>query len=133
MRAKRLRLVKALYGDTTANKCWDDELSDWLVNTYHFKRCLSSPSIFIKRENGHELVLINAVDDQLYYSTSDEMRKKFEKDLDNKYNVEFMGQVHWYLQSSGSMDPFYGAPSLMTPLDTHILPAIWIQNEVYIS
>ena len=27
---KPLRLVKALYGDTTAKKCWDDVLSDWL-------------------------------------------------------------------------------------------------------
>ena len=94
-----LRLNKALYGDITANKCWDDELSDWLTNTYEFARILSEPSIFIKRENGGKLVLINAVDDQLYYSTSDKMREQFEKDVQAKYNVELMGQAHWYLQA----------------------------------
>ena len=94
-----LRLVKALYGDTTANKCWDDELSSWLVDDYGFQRCLSEPSIFVKKEGDHELVLINAVDDQLYYSTCDDMRKKFEKDVCDKYDVDMMGQAHWYLQS----------------------------------
>ena len=94
-----LRLNKALYGDVTANKCWDDELSSWLVDVYGFARCLSEPSIFIKRENGHELVIVNAVDDQLYYSTSDEMRKAFEAAVSKQYNVELMGQAHWYLQA----------------------------------
>ena len=94
-----LLLVKALYGDVTANKCWDDELSNWLTNGHGFRRCLSEPSIFIKKENGHELVLINAVDDQLYYSTSDEMRLAFEDAVKKKYDVDLMGQAHWYLQS----------------------------------
>ena len=43
--------------------------------------------------------MINAVDDQLYYSTSDEMRKVFGRDVCNKYDVDMMGQAHWYLQS----------------------------------
>ena len=47
-----LRLVKALYGDTTANKCWDDKLSSWLVGVYGFQRCLAEPSIYVKREKG---------------------------------------------------------------------------------
>ena len=94
-----LRLVKALYGDTTANKCWDDELSSWLVDTYGFERCLAEPSIFRKYEDGHELVLINAVDDQLYYSTSEKMRHTFEQAVSKRYDVELMGQAHWYLQS----------------------------------
>ena len=74
-------------------------MSSWLVDDYGFQRCLSEPSIFVKKEGEHELVLINAVDNQLYYSTCDDMRKKFEKDVCEKYDVDMMGQAHWYLQS----------------------------------
>ena len=66
---------------------------------YGFQRCLAEPSIYVKRKNGHELVLINAVGDQLYYSTSDKIRKEFEEAVTKKYDVELMGQAHWYLQS----------------------------------
>ena len=48
-----LRVVKALYGDVTANKCWDQELSGFLVNILEFERCLVEPSIFIKQQQGH--------------------------------------------------------------------------------
>ena len=61
-----LLVVLALYGDVTANKCWDDELSSWLVDVYGFKRSLSEPSNFIKWEGHHNLVMINAMDDRLY-------------------------------------------------------------------
>ena len=95
-----LKLVKALYGDATANKCWYDELSAWLVDVHGFQRCLAEPSIFVKRQDdGNEIVPINAVDDQLYYSTSDDIRKDFEKAVCDKYDVELMEQAHWYLQS----------------------------------
>ena len=95
---KPLRLVKALYGDTTANKCWDDVLSDWLLG-YGFKRCLSAGSIWTLTKGNDKLVLINAVDDQLYFSTSPGMRKSFEHAIARHFDVDMLGQAHWYLQS----------------------------------
>ena len=94
-----LRLNKSLYEYVTANKCWYDELSSWLVNVYGFARCLSEPSDFIKCKNGRKLVIVNNVVDQLYYSTFDGMRKAFEAAISKKYNVEIMGQAYWYLQA----------------------------------
>ena len=95
---KPMMLVKALYGDITANKCWDDELSAWLVS-YGFKRCLAAQSIFILTEGQDKLVIVNAVDDQLYFSTSDDMRKRFEEAIAKHFDVDLLGQAHWYLQS----------------------------------
>ena len=46
-----------------------------------------------------KIVLINAVDDQLYFSTSEALRKKFEKAISNEFDVDLLGQAHWYLQS----------------------------------
>ena len=95
---KPMRLAKALYGDITANKCWDDELSAWLIS-YGFRRCLAAQSIFIKESGDDKMVIVNAVDDQLYFSTSDEMRKKFEDAISKRFEVDLLGQAHWYLQS----------------------------------
>ena len=43
--------------------------------------------------------LVNAVDSQLYFSTSEALRKKFEKDISDAFDVDLLGQAHWYLQS----------------------------------
>ena len=71
----------------------DDELSAWLDN-YEFKRCLSSGSIWTLKKGEDSIVLINAVDDQLYFSTSDALRKKFEKDISDQFDVDLLGQAH---------------------------------------
>ena len=78
---------------------WDDELSSWLINNYGFRRCLAAQSIFIKEENGNKLVIVNAVDDQLYFSTCEDMRKKFEEAIAKRFDVDLLGQAHCYLQS----------------------------------
>ena len=47
----------------------------------------------------NKIVLINAVDDQLHFSTSKTLRLKFEKDISDHFDVDLLGQAHWYLQS----------------------------------
>lgn len=79
-----LKVVKALYGEITANQCWDDELSWLLEKGLEYERCLAETSMFIKRQDGCKLVLINDVDEQLHYSTSETMRKWFEACLDGQ-------------------------------------------------
>ena len=41
----------------------------------------------------------NVVDDQLYFSNYDPLRKNFEKRISEEFLVELMGQAHWYLQA----------------------------------
>jgi hypothetical protein len=94
-----LLLNKSLYGGADCGKNFDDDLSDWLIDVFHAERLFSEPSIFIKRDGDDVLILITAVDDQLYASTSVAMRKDFETCLAKRFNVDFLGQVHWYLQS----------------------------------
>ena len=48
---------------------------------------------------GHKLVVLNAVDDQLYFSTDDNMRKWFEEKTKQRFHVQTLGQAHWYLQA----------------------------------
>lgn len=94
-----LLLLKSLYGSVDASKNWDDDQSDWLINVYGFKRVPGAGSIYVFKQNDKFLYLLNAVDDQLYFSNSDELRKDFETKLSKRFEVELLGQAHWYLQA----------------------------------
>ena len=41
--------------------------------------------------------MINYVDDALYYSNDDKMKKIFEKRLSKKFHLSLMGEAKWYL------------------------------------
>jgi hypothetical protein len=43
--------------------------------------------------------LLDAVNDQLYFSNCDNMRRKFEAAVKADFHVDFLGQAHWYLQA----------------------------------
>jgi hypothetical protein len=94
-----LLCVKSIYGGSYANRSFDIHLSTWLENDQRLMRCLSEGSIFTRRDGDKFLILLNAVDDQLYMSNCDEMRKQFETDISTNFDVELMGQAHWYLQA----------------------------------
>ena len=94
-----LLLLKSLYGSIDASKNWDDELSDWLTHHAGFERCPGTGSIFIFRDGPRFIYLVNAVDDQLYFSNDNALKLKFEQNLKAKFDIELMGQAHWYLQA----------------------------------
>jgi hypothetical protein len=54
--------------------------------------------LFLQHYNdGSKVHLLNYVDDMLYYGTSKSRIKQFEELLTQRFNVELMGQAHWYL------------------------------------
>ena len=94
---KPLKLKQGLYGLTTSGKCWADELFNYLLEQ-GFKQSQVDPCLLIKRQDKHKyLKLINYVDDMLFYGDSDETENEFFKNLKNRFNVNLLGNVHWYL------------------------------------
>jgi hypothetical protein len=89
---------KSLYGGQHCNKSWDDHLSAWLED-YGLIRLDSEGSIFMKREKDKFLCLLNAVDDQLYFSNCEALLLDFEAAVKKDFDVDFLGQAHWYLQA----------------------------------
>jgi hypothetical protein len=70
-----LRLKKSLDGDRVANLPWDETQSRWLTsNDIGFARLPSEGSIYIKRTDTDLIALLIAVDDQLYFVTTDSLR-----------------------------------------------------------
>jgi hypothetical protein len=75
-----LRLRKSLYGDRVANLAWDETQSQWLTSAeIGFTRLLSEGSIYLKRTTIVFIVVLNAVDDQLYFATLVSLNEWFEK------------------------------------------------------
>jgi hypothetical protein len=95
-----LRLKKSLYGDRVANLAWDETQSKWLTSSeIGFSRLPSEESIYIKRSDSDFIVVLNAVDDQLYFATNPALRNWFENETQTRFDVQLMGQANWYLQS----------------------------------
>ena len=47
--------------------------------------------------DGIRLYVLNYIDDMLYYSTNTEKLREFEEKLKSQFNLELVGQAHWYL------------------------------------
>ena len=92
-----LRLEKALYGTSVSGKYWYEELDEFL-QAYGFVPSPSSPSMYVKTlPNKHHIVVLNYVDDMLYYATDTQALRDFEHDLTKKFKLELKGQAQWYL------------------------------------
>ena len=92
-----VRLLKSMYGMTLSGKYWYQELNDYLTEI-GFSHSTTIPSLFWKTYPDSSVVfLLDYVDDLLYYRTSDMHIKDFEKQLSSRFDLEIIGQAHWYL------------------------------------
>jgi hypothetical protein len=55
--------------------------------------------MYIKRTDIGFFVVLNAVDDQLYFATDKILKEWFEEATQTKFDVQLLGQANWYLQS----------------------------------
>ena len=83
-----LLLLKSLYGQTDSSKNWDLDQSEWLINDFGFERCTGALSIYHYHSKDTFMYLINAVDDQLYFTNHEGLRKEFETRLQKRFDVE---------------------------------------------
>jgi Reverse transcriptase (RNA-dependent DNA polymerase) len=103
-----LRLKKLLYGDITANLAWDETQNQWLTSPeIGFSRLDSKGSIYIRRNEHGMIAILNAVDDQLYFATTPELKQWFESATQARFDVTLMGQATCYLQSRITQETGY--------------------------
>jgi hypothetical protein len=88
-----------MYGMTLSGKYWFLDLQDYLTDI-GFQSSSTIPSLFLKTDaEGDTIFLLNYVDDMLYHGTSETKVKNFEGLLQQCFNLELMGQAHWYLST----------------------------------
>jgi hypothetical protein len=92
------RLIWSLYGLKRAPKLWFNTLCKHLHNM-GLRNSTSSPCLLIGNliKGGPPIYIGIYVDDIIYFSSSDEVEKKFEELLGNVVQADFMGQVSHFL------------------------------------
>jgi hypothetical protein len=94
-----VRLAKSMYGMTLSGKYWFLDLQEYLIEL-GFQPSSTIPSLFIKTDaDGDKIYILDYVDDMLYYGNNDTQIKEFEELLQKRFNLELMGQAHWYLST----------------------------------
>lgn len=87
----------SMYGTTLSGKYWYLELQDFLLEI-GVKASQNMQCLFTKNHGKHSrMYLLNYIDDMLYYGTTEAIVKQFKEQLQQRFNVEFLGQAHWYL------------------------------------
>ena len=97
-----LRLIKSMYGQTLSGKWWFLELLSYLISDeMAFIQSDTDQTLFVREEeDGSFTKFMVYVDDGLYYNSGSKAefyRKQFEKELLQKFEVNFIGQAHWFL------------------------------------
>lgn len=89
----------SMYGITLCGKYWYLNLLHFLKEI-GFKEGNRVKCLFMHEyPDSSTIFILNYVNDMLYYGTSIEKVKIFEKQLVDQSSLELLGQVHWYLGS----------------------------------
>ncbi|GJS70937.1 putative ribonuclease H-like domain-containing protein [Tanacetum coccineum] len=89
---KVYKVVKALYGLHQAPRAWYDTLANYLLCN-SFQRGKIDQTLFIKRKQGHILLVQIYVDDIIFGSTKKELCDEFEKLMKDKFQMSSMGEL----------------------------------------
>jgi hypothetical protein len=96
---KPVRLLMSMYGTTLCGKYWYLDLLEFLKEI-GFKEGDCVKCSFIKEfSDGSKIYLLNYVDDMLYHGTDLSKLQAFEKQLGERFQLELLGNAHWYLGS----------------------------------
>jgi hypothetical protein len=88
-----------MYGTTLCGKYWYLDLLDFLQEI-GFKEGDCVKCSFIKVfSDSSKLYLLNYVDDMLYHGTDAVKIQEFERQLGERFQLELLGNAHWYLGS----------------------------------
>ena len=92
-------LVRSIYGLNVAAKVWNQDLTEWLTTNkeVQFHQSEVDPSLLVHRNGDEFIYLIIYVDDCLYFGSSKELEKKFEKEMSERFQLEVQGWTHWFL------------------------------------
>ncbi|GJY82519.1 putative ribonuclease H-like domain-containing protein [Tanacetum coccineum] len=93
---KVYKVVKALYGLHQAPKAWYETLAKYLLDN-RFHRGKIDQTLFIKKKKGDILLVQVYVDDIIFGSTQKELCTEFEKLMRDKFQMNSMGELTFFL------------------------------------
>jgi len=92
-----VRLAMPMYGTTLCGKYWYLDLTEYLLEVgFKASECMRCLFIHVYPD-GVSIYVLNYVDDMLYYCKDSIKLREFEEKLRTWFNLELIGQAHWYL------------------------------------
>jgi hypothetical protein len=86
-----------MYGMMLSGKFWYIALMECLIDTGFLQSPIICCLFFKIFPDGSSICPLNYVDDILYFGTSSSLLEHFESELDSCFDLEKIGQAHWYL------------------------------------
>ncbi|KAL0373689.1 UNVERIFIED_CONTAM: Retrovirus-related Pol polyprotein from transposon RE1 [Sesamum radiatum] len=93
---KVLRLKKALYGLKQAPRAWYSRIDNYFMNQ-GFRRSLSEPTLYVKRQGNDTLIVSLYVDDLIYTGNNEKMIHDFKEDMMKTFEMSDLGLMHFFL------------------------------------
>ncbi|KAL0384142.1 UNVERIFIED_CONTAM: Retrovirus-related Pol polyprotein from transposon RE1 [Sesamum radiatum] len=93
---KVLRLKKALYGLKQAPRAWYSRIDNYFMNR-GFRRSLSEPTLYVKRQGNDTLIVSLYVDDLIYTGNNEKMIHDFKEDMMKTFEMSDLGLMHFFL------------------------------------
>jgi len=93
---KVFKLRKALYGLHQAPRAWNAKLDDTLLSL-GFRKSPSEHAIYIRSNQGAQLVVGVYVDDLVITGSSSDDIKRFKKEMAAAFKMSDLGLLHYYL------------------------------------
>lgn len=90
---KVCKLNKALYGLKQSSRCWYQKINNVLVSDLGFKASSYEPCIFIKKNNGHLIIIALWVDDIFIISKEKDLCDHLVNLLSSKFEMCDLGEV----------------------------------------
>nr|GFC51449.1 hypothetical protein [Tanacetum cinerariifolium] len=90
------KVVKALYGLHQTPRAWYETLVNYLLEN-GFQRGKIDRTLFIKKQKGDILLVQVYVDDIIFGSTNKDLCKAFEKLMKDKFQMNLMGELTFFL------------------------------------
>nr|GEX20883.1 hypothetical protein [Tanacetum cinerariifolium] len=120
---KVYKVVMALYGLHQAPRAWYETLATYLLEN-GFQRGTIDQTLFIKKQKGHILLVQIYVDDIIFGTTNRDLCRSFEKLMKDKFQMNSMGELTFFLGKSASTPIDTEKPLLKDPngedVDIHI-------------
>ena len=63
--------------------------------------------MFKYKQGNDWIILLSYCDDTAYFTSSEEVRKRFEKAMCQRFDCKLLGQLHWFLQARITQDQKY--------------------------
>ena len=86
-----LRSLKYMYGMTNSGKLFDDEFTEWLIESVFIKYQFQMYIYYKYAPDGTKIVVLYFIDDFVYLYTSEALGKWFVNTLRNIFHVNSLG------------------------------------------